>query len=95
MSPSTYLIHFSTNYKHARHYSGWTPHDVSERLALHQNGQGSRLCQVVTEAGIELQLVRVWQHNTNHEARLHERKIKNTHHLPSYCPICRRKETVQ
>ncbi len=45
-----YLIHFDIPYKHARHYLGWS-HDLDQRLQQHQSGNGSRLIEVVSQAG--------------------------------------------
>jgi predicted GIY-YIG superfamily endonuclease len=89
MSPSVYLIHFSTNYKHARHYAGWTPGTVEDRLNLHKSGNGSRLCQVVTDTGLELVLARVWDFKNANEARRYERTIKKCGKA-KYCPICKK-----
>lgn len=88
--PAVYLIHFSANYKHAKHYCGWTPNGVMDRLSLHRKGQGSRLCQVVTDAGIELELARVWKFKTDKEARDKERSLKKSGGLKRVCPICKK-----
>lgn len=78
-----YLLHFSSPYHHARHYTGWTK-DLSSRLAAHANGQGARIMQVVTGAGITFTLARTWS-----GTRKVERNIKNRKNAPRYCPICR------
>ena len=78
-----YLIHFSRPFKHARHYLGYAE-DIDARLARHYNGRGSRLCQIVAEAGIELTIVRKWNGD-----RKRERAIKNLGRSGCVlCPIC-------
>jgi hypothetical protein len=39
---TVYLIHLDRPYRHARHYTGWTP-DLDTRLTRHAKGQGARL----------------------------------------------------
>ena len=81
--PSTvYLLHFSSPFHHARHYLGYTPGDVQERVALHRRGQGACLTRAVAGAGIEMIVARTWQG----DYRL-ERKLKNRH-SSDLCPIC-------
>jgi predicted GIY-YIG superfamily endonuclease len=77
-----YLIHFERSYHHARHYLGWTG-NVSARLVRHRNGQGSPLLRVVTSAGIEWELVRLWQGD-----RSIERKLKKRKRSSGLCPVC-------
>jgi predicted GIY-YIG superfamily endonuclease len=79
---TVYLIHFDRRYKHAGHYTGWTK-DLSARIAEHLKGQGARLMEVITEAGITWQVVRTWE-----GTRSRERAIKNRHEAPKLCPQC-------
>src|SRR4051812_35688579 len=79
-----YLLHFSTSYKHAKHYLGYAD-DVAPRVNAHLHGRGARLTQVAHDAGIEMILVRVWEDGD----RQQERKFKNRSHVPMLCPICR------
>src|SRR5262245_57772733 len=81
---TVYLLHFNSPYKHARHYVGYTK-DLPARLAAHANGQGARLLEVITGAGISFQLARTWQ-----GTRRDERRIKNRKEAPRLCPLCRR-----
>ena len=82
MTSGVYLIHFDEPYKHAAHYVGYAD-DIEARFELHRKGQGSRLCEVVVEAGIGLQLVRVWPGRDRHfERKLHGRGKR------IYCPVC-------
>jgi predicted GIY-YIG superfamily endonuclease len=57
---TVYLICFDRNYKHARHYLGWTT-DLHLRLENHARGVGARLMEVITAAGITWRVSRVWQ----------------------------------
>lgn len=82
MTSGVYLIHFDEPYKHAAHYVGYSD-NIEERIALHQKGQGSRLCEVVVGAGIGLTLVRTWEGADRHfERKIHGRGKS------VYCPIC-------
>lgn len=82
----TYLLHFLTPYKHARHYMGYSK-DIKERLKRHQTGngehRGAKLLEVVRSAGIDWVLVRVWPGPQTMEA-----KLKARHNSPQLCPIC-------
>ena len=78
-----YLLHFSMPYHHAKHYLGWTEGPVEERLACHSAGQGARLMEVITEAGLTFELVRTWE-----GTRKWERQLKNRHEAPRLCPLC-------
>lgn len=80
---TVYLLHFSEPYCHARHYMGYTPGSVEDRVREHQCGRGARLVEVVTNAGIALDLVRTWS-----GGRKLERRLKNRHGAPRLCPIC-------
>lgn len=80
---TVYLICFDEPYGHARHYTGWSD-DVGARLVAHRRGQGSRLMQVVTNAGITWRVVRVWRGRDRH----YERKLKRRGSARQYCPRC-------
>ncbi|MBA9002052.1 hypothetical protein [Thermomonospora cellulosilytica] len=77
-----YLLHFTRPYRHARHYLGWT-RDLPARLAAHEHGTGARLLQVVTAAGIEWRLARVWPGD-----RGRERALKRQGGASRRCPLC-------
>jgi hypothetical protein len=86
---TVYLIHFERPLGdldnprgQARHYLGYTT-DLDARLAAHRSGNGSRLMEVVTQAGIGWELVRTWPGD-----RGVERRLKNRHNSPRLCPIC-------
>jgi predicted GIY-YIG superfamily endonuclease len=82
-----YLVHLDRPYRHARHYLGYVlgPHALEHRLHQHRTGQGARFLQVVTEAGIPFEVVRVWPEGTRDD----ERRLKLRGHLPDLCPRCR------
>lgn len=83
MTGTVYLIHFSTPYKHAKHYCGYTSRSLKERLERHREGRGARLMEVITQAGIAWDVVRTWKGN-----RELERKLKRRKNSPQLCPIC-------
>lgn len=82
-----YLLHFHRRYRHAGHYLGWTA-NLQERLAAHQSGNGARLMEVISEAGIGWELAKTWEGN-----RDLERKLKAQKNSPRLCPICREEAT--
>jgi len=77
------LIHFNRAYKHARHYLGYSE-DLDKRITDHLCGQGARLMEVVTLAGIEWKVARTWPGAD----RGFERRLKNGKNAPQLCPIC-------
>lgn len=79
-----YLIHFSEKYKHAGHYLGYAD-DLQARIAAHRANRGARLLQVVNQAGISWDVVRVWQGD-----RSVERQLKNQHNGWALCPVCKK-----
>ncbi len=81
-----YLIHFKCCYKHACHYLGFTT-NLEARLALHRSGNGARLMEVISEAGIEWEVVRLWPVNSSQEGLALERRLKKQH-SPKLCPRC-------
>lgn len=83
MAGTVYLLHFSRRYHHAGHYMGFTK-DVDERIERHRKGDGARLIEVITAAGIDFQVARTWKGNRALERRLKRRKC-----APKLCPICR------
>lgn len=76
-----YLLHFTSPYKHARHYRGWTA-DLQARLALHRAGQGARLMTVIAEAGIGFVVAK-----TEPGTRARERQLKQRGAVRD-CPVC-------
>lgn len=80
---TVYLLHFDRPYKHARHYLGWTQNFFA-RLDRHLAGNGARLIEVITAAGITFTLARLWPNAT----RALERRLKDQHNTPRLCPIC-------
>jgi hypothetical protein len=92
---SVYLLHFdrpigdlNNPRGYAGHYTGWTL-DLRGRLGDHAAGKGpkdggARLVQVVRQAGIGFQLVRVWE-----GTRGLERSLKRRGGAARRCPVCR------
>jgi predicted GIY-YIG superfamily endonuclease len=78
-----YVIHLATRLHHAGHYVGFAT-DLAQRMAQHRSGRGARLMEVVTQAGIEWKLVKVWAGDRGLERRLKRRK--NTPRR--LCPVC-------
>lgn len=78
-----YLIHFHHPYQHAQHYLGYTQ-AIVPRLRRHRSGNGARLMEVITQAGIPWSLARVWRGD-----RSLERRLKDQHNSWRLCPICR------
>lgn len=88
--PHVYLLHFDKSLHHAQHYCGWTSNGVEARLGTHLSGRGAKLVKAAVEAGLQVVVARSWQYGNWQEARQQERRLKNTHNLPSYCPVCRK-----
>jgi hypothetical protein len=84
-----YLLHFDRPYYHARHYLGLTG-CLEKRLELHRHGT-SRACLMgaVHDAGIGLQLARLWPVSDYEDGHKLERSLKDRHNGPRLCPICR------
>jgi len=83
-----YLLHFHTKLHHAGHYLGSSSH-LDTRLALHRAGNGARLMEVVSDAGISWELARLWECDCREASLALERKLKHRHESPRLCPICR------
>lgn len=82
---AVYLLHFERPYKHARHYIGFAEDaNLTRRIDHHRAGQGARLLQVVNQAGISYELVRVWKGASRH----FERRVKNCKKTSQFCPVC-------
>lgn len=80
---AVYLLHFEHKLAHAAHYVGFTE-NIVQRLEDHGHCKGARLMQVIREKAIHYELARVWWG----QDRSFERKLKNTHAVKFYCPIC-------
>ena len=82
--PAVYILHFSRPLKHAAHYVGFTKQNVENRFQEHVNGTGARITQVCNDQGITYVVARMFKG----KGRKFERKLKNTHSVKDYCPIC-------
>jgi hypothetical protein len=78
-----YLLHFDTKLHHAQHYLGCTGGSLRDRMRRHATGNGARLVEVITQAGITWRIARTWRGNWNTE-----KKLKRQHNSPRFCPIC-------
>ena len=81
-----YLIHFDRKLHHAQHYIGFArdAKTFPRRIEHHRRGSGARLMAAVVAAGIDFQVVRVWDDGDRNE----ERRLKNRHNGPRLCPHC-------
>lgn len=94
MSAGVYLLCFaetpigdpSDPIKQAGHYCGWSD-NIEARVEAHRRGQGARLMEVCKEQDITFVVARIWEGAD----RGFERKLKDSRHLPHYCPRCRKK----
>lgn len=84
-----YLLCFHKHYRHARHYIGWTD-NLEARIARHRKGQGARLIEVITKAGIGFDIARTWPNGD----RTFERRLKNRKNAARLCPICKTQAIV-
>lgn len=92
---TVYLIHFERPYtspngrKTIQHYLGSTD-NLPQRIAAHKSGQGARVMEVITAAGIAWHVDRIWE-----GGRVLERKLKRHHHAPRLCTACREADIRQ
>ena len=84
-----YLIHFEVPYYHARHYLGYSA-DLEARVRAHRLGRGARLIEVINEAGIGWNVVRVWE-----GGRDLEQALKALHNAPRLCPVCQQQAVME
>ena len=82
MTEGVYLLHFDRPYEHARHYFGWSS-NIEARVEAHRAGRGSRLCEVIRDAGIGFVVARIWRGAT----RAQERRL-SAYAATASCPIC-------
>lgn len=78
-----YLLHFSSPYKHAKHYVGWSK-AIDKRINHHKHGTGARLPKAVIDAGLDLIIARVWEG----QDKIFERRVHNYKKSYKLCPIC-------
>jgi predicted GIY-YIG superfamily endonuclease len=88
--PTTYLICWAhqpignpqNRRAMAAHYAGSTDY-LARRLRQHRRGNGAAIMRAVSERGIPWFVVRTWP-----GGRRTERRIKRSHQLRRYCPMC-------
>ena len=76
-----YLIHFTSPYRHARHYRGWSL-DALARIEEHRAGRGANLMKVIKDAGIGFVVAKIEPGTRARERQLKQRGARRD------CPIC-------
>lgn len=90
-----YVLHFDKPYKHAKHYTGIAK-NVLKRIALHKNGTGARLTQVLKENEISFRYNIIKEFPNFSEAHAYEKYLKTKIKKPqNYCPICKEEKSWQ
>jgi predicted GIY-YIG superfamily endonuclease len=77
-----YLLHFDGRVFGKQHYLGWAL-DIDRRLRIHLRGKGARLVRQALEAGLSVELVRIWPNADRHAEYVLKRRAPK-----SYCPRC-------
>lgn len=85
-----YVLHIDPPFKHARHYVGWTPRDVEQRLEDHLRGSGSPLIRAAVQQGHDVILTTTFE-----GTRDMERYLKKKHGAAAFCPLCREEHLEQ
>jgi hypothetical protein len=67
-----------------RYLTGEQAAGVADRIRQHRAGRGARLLAVVTRAGTEFTIVRIWASATEE----HEKALKDRNCGPKLCPRC-------
>lgn len=86
---AVYLLHFSEPYPNgtpSQHYCGYA-RNVNHRVKKHMNPHANTasLVRAMHEQGIGFVLARVWPDGDP----AFERKLKRSHNLRRYCPVCK------
>ena len=81
---TVYLLHFSTPFGHAKHYTGWAT-NLAARLNHHAKGTGANLLKHAAAAGITWTVARTWEGKT----KSFERSLKNRGGASRVCPLCK------
>ena len=77
-----YLLHFERPIYGAQHYLGWST-DIRRRVRLHLSGRGARLVSQALQAGIGVELVRIWPTFVRQQEYVLKRQTPKR-----YCPRC-------
>lgn len=85
-----YLIHFDRPLAHAQHYIGFAENDLEQRINKHRSGAGAKILRAANIAGINWNVVKVWEEGD----RTFERSLKNRKKTRCLCPVCLKKEKV-
>lgn len=79
-------------YEHAGHYLGFTDREaaaspeesVEMRLREHRTGRGAALTRAASEAGLHLEVARIWEGGTKGD----EWRLRCRSENPRLCPLC-------
>jgi predicted GIY-YIG superfamily endonuclease len=84
-SGTVYILHFSKNLAHAKHYIGFTT-DLNQRIKDHHagNSNSAKIMQAVKQNSITFIIGNIFKNKT----RSFERNLKNQKHSNRYCAIC-------
>jgi len=87
--PDLYLLHFSTPYRHARHYLGYAVGTGRGRAYAKAQAAGAalgahELVQATQWAGIEIIVADVLVG----AGRSEQRAMRASHNLARHCPVC-------
>lgn len=84
---SIYVLHIDPPYRHARHYTGWTPErDPSRRISDHieRRANGSPLVRAALDAGCTVTVAHIWPRL----GRDFERWLKTRRDHSKWCRLC-------
>lgn len=82
---TVYVLCFSRQLKHAKHYIGFVSADLENRLQEHHAGRGARITRAAVAQGIVLRLAAKFEGVT----RRTEVFLKNQGGATRWCPVCR------
>lgn len=77
-----YILHFSGNLSHARHYLGST-NDLESRVTEHRRGSTAKIVDAAKKAGLEFSA-----HFVQFGNRKVERQLKRRRNHRRLCPLC-------
>jgi len=84
---TVYILHLESPFHHARHYTGFSKNGrtLKVRVGHHENGTARcKFTDALHRNGIHFTLARIFKQAD----RNFERKLKKTHNVSRYCPVC-------